>query len=65
MTQTLPVYSTTFIKKWDKYGRMARIRIDNDAKQKLDEIADELDATKTGLASEAIRKFAEDVREDK
>ena len=55
---------TTLISEWDKYGRMARVRIDNDANEKLDKIADSLEGTKSGLASEAIRRFVDQVQDE-
>jgi predicted transcriptional regulator len=41
----------------------SRIRIDDDAAEKLENAAEEIDASKTGLASELIRKGAKDILE--
>lgn len=41
-----------------------RIRIDDDAVAKLDELSKEFAGTKSGLASEAIRRGIEQLREE-
>jgi len=53
-----------FINKWDVYWTVPRIRIDKDAKRKLDDASDVIDGTKTGIASELIREGCEDIIEE-
>lgn len=40
---------------------MARVRIDDDSAEKLEEAADLIDGTKSGLASEFIREKSEEI----
>lgn len=42
----------------------SRIRIDNDAAEKLKKAANIIDGSKTGLASEILRDGAEEIIED-
>lgn len=42
----------------------SRIRIDDDASEKLDDVIDKIDASKKGLASELIREGCEEILED-
>lgn len=43
---------------------MARIRIDDDAEEKLEKASNKVGGTKSGLASEFIRNGAEEILED-
>ncbi|EGQ44137.1 MAG: hypothetical protein J07AB43_01960 [Candidatus Nanosalina sp. J07AB43] len=43
---------------------MKRIRIDDGAAQVLDDLADKYNGTKSGLASEAIRRGCEAIEEE-
>ncbi len=43
---------------------MARIRIDDDAKEKLEKVHELTGATKSGIASESIRRFTDELLDD-
>jgi hypothetical protein len=44
---------------------MARIRIDNDSKEKLEKASELIDGTKSGLASEFIREKSEQIIDER
>lgn len=56
-----PLTPKAFINKWDVYWNVPRIRIDKDAKKKLDKASDVIEGTKTGIASELVRDGCEEI----